>query len=111
MFEHIGFPSLERYPNTFFADQIAHLEQAIIESPVTAIGGKSKSMNDNFNDTQQGKLLIWMRSHSQYKTIREICDHVGKHHKQTRKYLTDIEGRGIPVDRRTNKNVMEIRII
>lgn len=29
IYEHYGFPSLERWPNTFFKEQLAHLEIAV----------------------------------------------------------------------------------
>lgn len=111
MLDHYGYPSLERYPNTFFLDQIAHLEQALAESAFSPISNRSKVVTANFEETLQGRLSLWMKGHSQWKTYREMAEYMGKNHKQIRKYVNELEIKGFFCERRTNKNVMEVRII
>lgn len=111
MLDGIGFPSLERYPNTFFTDQIAQLEQAIIDSPITSIRSKPIQINQNFEDTLQGKLFLWMSEHREWKTYQEIAAHLGKSRKQVAKYMRELGLKGIFCERRMNKNVMQIRIV
>lgn len=111
MFEHIGFPSLERYPNTFFVEQLAHLEQALAESTVSAISNKPKEISATFEETLPGKLHKWMKGHSQWKTYSLMGEYMGKTNKHAKKYVQEISSRGIFCERRMTKNVMEIRIL
>lgn len=109
--EHFGYPSLERWENTYFSTQIAHLEQALAESTVSAIGNKPKEMSANFEETLPGKLHKWMKGHSQWKTYTVMGEYMGKTNKHAKKYVQEIQARGIFCERRMTKNVMEIRIL
>jgi len=113
---NFGFAQLPQHMgNWFFKEQLGHLEIAVKEYEERRADylnyTAQPNQNTRFEDTQQGKLYVWLKAQGRPMTYHDIAAHFGKTSRHVAKVINNLEGKGFFFKKEMKQGKMTVRVI
>jgi len=109
IYEHYGFPSLERWPESFFKDQIGHLEIAV-DKAVYIPPKQRVVVPRDLSNTAIVRQQVWMKEQAElgeWVTCAEITEALGFSRKLASANITSLRNKGVKIKSRMRKGKPE----
>jgi len=113
---NFGFAQLPQHMgNWFFKEQLGHLEIAVIEYDKRRADYLNYTAQPNqttrFEDTQQGKMYVWLKAQGKPVSYHEIAAYMGKSARHISKVINNLEKRGFFFKKEMRKGRMTVLVI